>query len=463
MHIVYRIKQLILILGDLGSFYIGLWVALALRHLSTPTLDYYIDHISPFFWIFLLWVVVNFINGILDLEKVRPTITFYRRVLESGFIAGLIGIAFFYIFRNTLVLTPKTILGLPVLFGYGCSVLWRQLYMYAFGKYKLQTNVLFIGYSKEVNDLLAVMKEQPERGYHCAAIVDPQIDKLEGYPEIDTYKQLKTIRPIISTKNIKMVVISPHLKQHEETLRELYELLFWSVQLTDLSGFYQVLTGRIPPSTFSEGWFLEHLRNQRQPGYTFLRRMVDYVAGTILLALLILFTPIVALAIKLSSKGPVFYSQDRIGEKGQRFRLHKFRSMYSLSDDGSAETDGVEFAKVNDERITAVGKVLRKTRIDEWPQAINLLRGDVTLIGPRPERPQIVRDLEERMPCYSLRHIIRPGITGWAQVHQHYTDNLETSLEKLQFDLFYIKNRSFLLDLSILLRTINVVFRMMGQ
>jgi len=137
--------------------------------------------------------------------------------------------------------------------------------------------------------------------------------------------------------------------------------------------------------------------------------------------------------------------------------------MYALSEDGSAETQGVEFAKKDDKRVTLVGKILRKSRIDELPQFINILKGDISFIGPRPERPEIVEELKTQMPYYPLRHIIKPGITGWAAIHQHYTDTLETSLQKLQYDLYYIKNRSILLDLSIILKTINVVLRGMGQ
>jgi lipopolysaccharide/colanic/teichoic acid biosynthesis glycosyltransferase len=137
--------------------------------------------------------------------------------------------------------------------------------------------------------------------------------------------------------------------------------------------------------------------------------------------------------------------------------------MYSLTPDGGAETAGAQFAVKDDKRVTRVGKFLRKTRLDEIPQFINLLKGDITLIGPRPERPQIVEQLESAIIFYSLRHIVKPGLTGWAVVHQNYTDTMEKTLQKLQYDLYYIKNQSVFLDISILLKTINLVIRMMGQ
>ena len=137
--------------------------------------------------------------------------------------------------------------------------------------------------------------------------------------------------------------------------------------------------------------------------------------------------------------------------------------MYVLGPDGSAEENGYQFAKKDDVRITSIGKILRKTRIDELPQVINLWKHDVTLIGPRPERPEIVEELTRRMSYYPLRHVVRPGLTGWAVLHQHYADSHEKSLKKLQFDLFYIKNKSFLLDISIMLKTVNIIFRGLGQ
>lgn len=463
MHFVYRTKQLILILGDLGSFLIGLWIALYFRTLTIPDTERYLDHIPVFTALFLLWIIVNFINGLFDLEKVRHTFVFYKTMTETAIFSFIVGIIFFY-FIQINFFTPKTILLLTILFGYSFSLLWRIIYIHAFGKNKLQTKILFVGYTQEIEELLNIMADEPERGYKCVSIIcsENQI-KPKEYKDIEIYNSIKKIRPAINNHSIDMVVISSHLRQNEEALRELYELLFWSVQIVDLSSLYEMITGRISPTTFSDSWFLEHLKNRERPAYSALRRLFDYVSSIFLLIILVILLPFVAMAIKINSRGPIFYKQNRIGEKGKEIKLYKFRSMYSLSPDGGAETSGVQFAKKGDERITVVGNFLRKSRLDELPQTINLFKGDVTLIGPRPERPEIVLKLESKMPHYRLRHIIKPGLTGWAQINQHYTDSMETSLQKLQYDFFYIKNRSLLLDLSIILKTINVIFRMKGQ
>jgi len=152
-----------------------------------------------------------------------------------------------------------------------------------------------------------------------------------------------------------------------------------------------------------------------------------------------------------------------VGRNGKIFKVHKYRTMRALSADGGAELNGPQWANDKDERITAVGKFLRRTRLDEIPQFINILRGEMSIIGPRPERPQFVEQLKEKMPFYDLRHLVKPGLTGWAQLHESYYGTMDENLKKLEYDLYYIKNRSWLLDGIILLRTINVLMRMIGR
>jgi lipopolysaccharide/colanic/teichoic acid biosynthesis glycosyltransferase len=262
---------------------------------------------------------------------------------------------------------------------------------------------------------------------------------------------------------IDLVVISPEIRTNSVYEHDLYNLLFTGVEIIDLAAFYEVITGRVPPFIFSEGWFLEHLHLADNPIYDRLRTIMDYGAAVIVGLIGIFLFPFIALAIKLNSPGPIFFHQKRVGKSGVEFTLYKFRSMYALAPDGSAEVNGAQFATKNDTRITAVGRFLRKTRMDELPQIWNILKRDLTLVGPRPERPEITRELEHRIHYYPLRHVVRPGITGWAQIHQNYTDNFESTEEKLQYDFYYIKNKSLLLDIIILLRTVNVVLRFRGQ
>ncbi len=463
MRIGYRSKQIILLVGDTLGFILGFFLSMTVRNFSPPSLDLIVIHAPLFSIMFLFWFVFNYISGLYDLEHVSQNTKYYRRFSETAIISLIVSIVFFYLIPNQKI-APKTILFLNILFGYGFSFVFRFLYIQYVGAKRLQANIIFVGYTQEVRELMNIMKSQPEKGYNAVALIDPEKRvRSTDFPGVEVFEGLHTIRPAITNYHANLIVIAPHLRQDESALRELYQLLFWKVEITDLPSFYETITGRIPPSTFSESWFLEHLRHTEKLIYDKVRRLLDYVAALLIGLFFIIIFPFVALLIKLSSRGPLFFKQKRIGYNGRMFEMYKFRSMYALAPDGSAEVEGWEFAKKKDKRITAVGGFLRKTRIDELPQVWNLWRGDITLIGPRPERPAIVSELEERMPYYPLRHLVRPGLTGWAVLHQQYTDTIETSLQKLQYDLYYIKNRSFLLDLSILLRTVNVVLRLMGQ
>lgn len=461
MKLLYRTKQLITLSGDLVSFIIGTVIAITVRHLSIPSVDSLMAHVMLFGITFLLWIIVNYINGLYDLGLYSSRSEFYKRFSQTAVFALVVGIIFFYVVPSRAI-APKTILLLSVFFGYGISAIWRLVSSSLIGAKQLQTKVLFIGVTEETKELIDILKKRPEKGYVPTAVIDVH-HLLKGYREIDHFDSYRAIRSVIAEHDIKTVVLCEKVKEDEDAMRELYELLFWPVQMHQLGAFYQIVTGRIPPSTFSESWFLEHLRNKEQPIYSRIRRIIDYIAVVPLLAIFVVVLPFVALAIKLSSKGPIFFTQKRVGKYGQVFPLYKFRSMYALAKDGSAEVNGYQFATKNDARVTSVGKFLRKTRLDELPQLFNLLKGDITLIGPRPERPEIVAQLTGRMPYYPLRHVVAPGLTGWAVIHQNYTDTIESSLEKLQYDLFYIKNRSLLLDISILLRTVNLILRGLGQ
>jgi lipopolysaccharide/colanic/teichoic acid biosynthesis glycosyltransferase len=193
--------------------------------------------------------------------------------------------------------------------------------------------------------------------------------------------------------------------------------------------------------------------------YPILKRLADIMMALIGLFIFALMLPVIALAIILDSRGTIFYSQSRTGLNGRRFKIVKLRTMIPNAE---AKT-GAVFAQANDNRVTRVGRFMRKTRLDEVPQLWNVLKGDMSVIGPRPERPEHIKRLQAKIPFYRTRHIIRPGLTGWAQVRYRYGANDEDSLVKLQYDLYYIRHQSLLLDLNIIMRTVRRVLSMSGQ
>ncbi len=244
----------------------------------------------------------------------------------------------------------------------------------------------------------------------------------------------------------------PHLS--EQTIRELMEMRLKGVYVYRLVDFCEQFWQKIPPAYVQDDWFaftsgFNILHNRIKAK---LKQAFDFVMAAVLLVATLPVTVPVAIAIKLSSEGPIFYSQVRTGLNGKKFKVHKFRSMYQ-----NAEAKGIQWAKEKDPRITPVGSFIRLTRIDELPQLWNVLKGEMSMVGPRPERPEFDVQLREAIPYYDVRYLVKPGITGWAQVSYPYGASVEDAYQKVAYDLFYIKNYSLFLDLAIAFKTLRVI------
>lgn len=463
MRLIYHIKQAMLAGGDMLGFIIGFWISLTIRYWQMPSWQKIESHVTPFFLLFLIWLVINFINGLYDLNKLK-TKNLPKQFIITATIAFVVGIIFFYFLPNKLV-TPKTILLLSAILGYLLSYFWRLGYSRFIGLKRLHDNIIFIGYTPESQELISIIQNHPEGGHKVVALIDPENKvRPEELPFFDVYRSIQAIRPAISNHKATGVVIAPHLNKEENVLREIYSLLFWDVQIYDLPSFYEIITGRITPTVFSEAWFLENLKNRKNSIYDKLRRFVDLLVGILMLIVFLPIFPMVALITKLYSPGPIFFKQTRVGKGNRDFIMYKFRSMYEKEKNKNEEKEKWQLTAIGDRRVVHFwGNFLRKTRIDELPQCLNILKGDITLVGPRPTMKELVEQIRIGMPFYDLRHTVKPGLTGWAVIHQNYSHTVEDELKKLQYDLFYVKNKSFLLDLSIILRTINIVLRMMGQ
>jgi exopolysaccharide biosynthesis polyprenyl glycosylphosphotransferase len=301
---------------------------------------------------------------------------------------------------------------------------------------------------------------KPQLGYRIRAVVDSGKSRrsleLAG---ISVYDDSVDLKRVLREEGISVVVTAFDPRTNERLMQHLFESLALKLRFYELPTFYENVTGKIPVNSIGHIWFLENLAQADKGMYEHCKRIFD-VAFSFMLSLAALpFLPFIAIAIKLESKGPVFFWQTRTGLLGRPFRAVKFRTM-SIE----AERDGVaRWAQKNDPRITRVGRFLRKSRIDELPQLWNVFRGEMSVIGPRPERPEFVVELERHIPFYNERHLVKPGLTGWAQVKFHYGASISDSFRKLQYDFFYIKNRSLILDVAILLKTVNIVMTAKGQ
>lgn len=231
------------------------------------------------------------------------------------------------------------------------------------------------------------------------------------------------------------------------------------VKILDYPNFFELMTGKIPVEHINPSWLVQSSGFLITPFIRSLKKVLDLVFSSVLLILCLPLFPVVALMIKLDSPGPVFYSQQRVGLNGKVFTIYKFRSM---GQDSEKET-GASWAQEDDPRVTRFGAFIRKTRIDELPQLFNVLKGDMSFIGPRPERPEFVSQISKVTPYYAERHAIKPGITGWAQVMYPYGASLGDAVEKLRYDLYYINNLSVFLELYIIFETIKIVLFRRGS
>jgi len=265
------------------------------------------------------------------------------------------------------------------------------------------------------------------------------------------------VERIVAAEKIDRLVLALKERRGSTPVRELLNLKFAGIRVEDVHNCFERLSGRITLEHLSPSWLILSDGFKKSSILLFLKRFTDILACSVLLLLVFPFLPFIALAIYLETGGPIFFRQTRVGYKGREFELLKFRSMIQ-----DAETNGPKWATAQDSRITRVGRVLRKTRVDELPQLFNVLRGEMSLVGPRPERPHFCAMLAETIPFFNLRHTIRPGVTGWAQVRFRYSSNLEDTKEKLELDLFYLKNLSLIVDLAILFETVKVVLLRRG-
>lgn len=230
------------------------------------------------------------------------------------------------------------------------------------------------------------------------------------------------------------------------------------IQVRSFPRFFEETYGRVPIVSIDTTWFLFDIGPLHNAGYRLVRRAFDLVSGLIVASALLILLPFVALAIRLDSPGPVFFNQVRVGRAGSTIRVRKFRTMCE-----GAERDGPQFASAGDARITRVGELLRRTRFDELPQAVNLIEGTMSLIGPRPERPEFVEEFTKAIPFYDKRHLVQPGLTGWAQVHEGYSTSVEDTIRKLERDLYYVKHQSYSLDLRIMSATVRRMVSCSGR
>lgn len=448
-----QLRKFFLLAGDVVIFYSVLVGTLWIRYLEFPTARTWAQHSLPFFFVHLLWIVVLYVAGLYEAEKFFPASILRHRLLRAMAIAGLFAVLLFYLVPAFLI-TPKTNLLIDLAFVTMFLWLWRRLFL-LFVVQSSKINVLFLGISKEVLDFSAYLRDTPQLGYAPKLLV--RTDHSEASGNADVVQLNNNLRQLIRAHQIQLVIIAGTLPRSDAHTHMLYDILPLGIAVIDFVRFYEDLTGKIPVSLIGELWFLQNIYELEKYIFETFKRMLDVALA---IAVGIVVSPVLfltAIAVRLI-RGETLYRQARVGKNGKIFELIKFGTMRL-----DAEKNGAVWAKEDDERVIPAGNFLRKTRIDELPQIWNVLKGDMSFVGPRPERPEFVTKLKEEIPHYGMRLLVKPGLSGWAQVNFPYGASVEDAVEKLQYDLFYIKRRSLSLEAAILLRTLAVILRRSGR
>jgi len=450
-----NLKKFILLIGDIFILYLSLYLTLIIRYFSMPTEQLWQSHLVPFTIVFIGWIIIFYIADLYNINLAVNNSKFFQLTGRSLIIAGLISIAFFYLTPQITIAPKRNMLIYIVVFAV-LFYLWRNFYNWSLKAYLPKNNIAIIGLNNQVKELIYELKQKPHIGFNIVFVVDDKSDSKEinGVP---IFRNISALQKLIKEKHVITIIFSKNLHQSETARALLFQCLPLKINLISLSDFYENITGKVPIEAINQMWFLENLTEGKKSWFNFIKRLYDIIFACIFLAISLPFWPIIGLIIKLESKGPVFYLSKRTGKNNKIFYLVKFRTMREENNNRALTTH-------DDPRITKFGRLLRKTRIDEFTQMINILKGEMSFVGPRPERPELIKDLETHIPFYQERMLVKPGATGWDQISgEYHSPTREDTLKKLQYDLFYIKNRSIYLDLSIILKTIATVLSKGGR
>lgn len=421
-----KTNSALLFVGDLLILVLSLWVSLWLRYLDVPSEKLFLLHLLPFSYIFAVWILIYFIY---DLYRRQISFTSQRTLstlLNAHILGSVVAILFFYLIPY-FGITPKTNLFIFLVISFILMAFWR-VYLTRFISRGKKEMIVFACNGPEITELFEAFQNGDRHNIGKCEIVEDVNEIKIKYPQAS------------------LVAINTYGRD-TASLFDFYSMLFSGTRFVKVESLYEDLFGRVPLSLISERWFLEHVSIHPKPVYDLLKRVVDIVVALVGGIISLVFYPFVSLFIKLDDGGPVFFPQARVGKGGKVFNIYKFRTM-------------------KDGQVTRVGKFLRASRLDEVVQLWSVVKGDMSLVGPRPEMPTYVEGYRQEIPYYDIRHLIAPGLSGWAQIyhenHPHFVPQTERTKEKLSYDLYYIKNRNLILDLTIILKTIRILLLRRG-
>lgn len=444
-------KQLGVFIGDILVSLLSLFVALSFRFIDLPDNDRLYAHIQIFVPIFLLLIALYFSFDFYDFSPFSSRLRQLSRIINIHLFTALVGFGYFYLFSNYTEITPKTVLVLYTVFQILFSSLFRILLVPIFFKSEEKSKALLIADEHEYRELKDFVNKHSYFSFYFVDHINVEAEELK-----EKENSIKALQNILEENNIKQVVIDIRDGRVSHLLPILYNLASQrKIYVFDGALVYQDILKKMPTRGIGHFWFFESVR-LNVISYEAVKRFIDIVISLPFIVLYMFIFPFVYIAIKLEDGKEIFSIQKRYGRGGKIINLYKIRTM-EFTDEG----EWVLQNKTN--KVTKVGAFLRKTRLDEFPQLFNVLKGDISLVGPRPDILANGGKLSASVPFYMMRYTVLPGLSGWAQVSQELPPNsLEETKVRLQYDLYYVKNRSLLLDLIIMIKTFRVLVMRTG-
>lgn len=427
---------------------IALYLSISLRYsfaigkIGFVSLERFLGVFYPFLIIIFLNMIVFYMYGLYDKMTIKIYKELNQRILSSQIFSSIVGAIIFYTIP-LFSIAPKTILIIYILISSLIILLWRKSVRKIF-KRSGKEKILLVAEGKELKELEKEIK-------HNEILNVEKVISLDLASEIT----LEEIKNRVKNENFNMLAINMHHTKIKNNISFFYEFLLEKVEVVNFADLYEEILQKVPLENIDAGWFFNNLYGKKNKFYENSKRILDlYLSLPIFLISLIIY-PIIFLILKAQDGGSLFYISERIGKDGIPFKVYKFRSMTDIKE---KEIDVT--SKNEEKRITKFGKFLRKTRIDELPQLINIVIGNLSLIGPRPEIPPLVKEYSEQISFYGIRHTVTPGLSGFAQIYQEQKEvpkfgiATDATKEKLSYDIYYLKHRSFLMDLSLMIKTV---------
>ena len=435
--LLIQFKIFFVFIVDLAVAFSALFFMILLRYGKNDFYSQLNNHLIPFLIIIISFILSFYIFNLYSFRFNRNITEFTNSFIKSLIISFTISILIFYIFGGLFKLTPKTnLIIFTLIFGI-IDFYLRTIIKKYYIKKRINQKIFIV--NKNNNELVNELKNNQNIRY-------------EIIKETNNFN----LNEIIGLKPDLVIIDSIEEKEFDN----IYYIIKENISVATINNFYEETFQKVPTEKIEKNEIIDYINNNNKFIFNFEKRIMDIVLSSFLIVILSPIFIIIGLIIKLTSKGPVLIKQKRVGKNDEIFTLYKFRSMIALSKDGEAQTNGAIWTKNNkkDARITTVGLFLRETHLDEIPQLVNIIKGDISLVGPRPERPEFTKILNKEMLYYDLRHSTKPGLTGWAQVNYKYGASIEDTKEKLKYDFYYIKNRNIFFDILIILKTLARIF-----